>query len=242
MINALHAEWGKTWSVRSSWLSLAGVVVVVLVTALALAGDVENAIRLGERSPDSLVSAAEVTGPAAQFGIAVFAAFAMLLITAEYSSGSIRSTFQAAPRRTLVLRSKTCIAAGVGLVAGTITGAAGLGIATFVLNDHVAPAPEPLAVTALRIGLIFTTSAVLVVGLGAIIRSAVGTLAAALVLLVGSIVLPVSVSVWTPGGAIGEFILASDATYPAIMGLVVNVGWATAAFGGAVWSLRYRDA
>lgn len=242
MIDALRAEWGKTWSVRSSWLTVVGVLVVVSGAALTLANDYVHGISLGEHEATALVPAVGATAPAAQFGLVVFAAFAMLLITSEYSSGSIRSTFLAEPRRTLVVTGKACIAAVVGLFVGTVAGAAGLSLATAALGAHAAPAQEPLLVTSLRVGLVFATSAVLVMGLGVLVRSSVGTLVVALAILVGTAVLPGSVNVWTPGGATGEFVLADDAAYPAATGLLVDAVWAIAVFGAAVWSLRRRDA
>jgi ABC-2 type transport system permease protein len=54
--------------------------------------------------------------------------------------------------------------------------------------------------------------------------------------------LPPSISVWTPAGAAGQFITASDAEYPAAVGLLIVAGWAAAAYAAASVLLARRDA
>jgi ABC-2 type transport system permease protein len=114
MIDALHAEWTKQRTVTvTGWLLLA---TAVLTGAL------------------SLVSAAVVHCPAAgcggdparisltgvEFGQAAVAVLAVLTISGEYSTGMIRTTLTAMPRRLTVLAAKAVVLAGLALVAGTV--------------------------------------------------------------------------------------------------------------------------
>ena len=102
------SEWTKLWTVRSTWLNL--VAGAVLTGLLGLQFGFSDGVR-------ELASAARcrVSSPsqAAVGGIGVgavlilqvvVAAFAMLPVTSEYATGSIRSTLQWTPvRRTVVL-------------------------------------------------------------------------------------------------------------------------------------------
>lgn len=241
-MRALWAEWGKTWSVRAPLLCLLGTVTLAVITAAALANDFVRGIGAGEFPSDAVMTAASAVGPAAQFGLLIFIGFAMILITPEYATGSIQPTFQAEPRRGVVLAGKAII----GLVAGALSGAAvgvmALTASDFALQEHAAAASENPAVTVLRVSGLFAVAAVLVVALGAIVRSSAGTLACGAVLLVGTLALPPELSIWTPGGGAGEFIEARSDYYPSILGLAVLTAWAATAYLAAVWLLRRRDA
>jgi ABC-2 type transport system permease protein len=242
MIRALRAEWGKTFSILSPFLCLVGTVLLVVVTTATLGNDFVHGISTGEHPAQLTMRVTDVLGSAVQFGLLTFAAFAMTLITSEYSSGSIRSTFQAQPRRAVVLAGKTIIAAVLGLAAGCITGGLGLASGYLALNGHAAPHAEAPAVTVLRVGALFAVAAALVVAIGAIVRNAVGTLAIGAVLLVGMLALPPSISKWAPAGAAGQFLTASGTDYPPSIGLLVVVAWAAVAYTLASVLLHRRDA
>lgn len=242
MMRALRAEWGKTFSIPSPLLCLVGTVVLVLVTAASLGNDFVHDIGTGDRPAQATMRAIDALGPAVQFGLLTLAAFAMVLITSEYSSGSIRSTFQAQPRRAVVLAGKTVVGVVVGFLSGCATAGLGLAAATFALAGHAAPLAEPPVVTMLRVGAVFAAAVVLLVAIGAILRHSVGTLCVGVVLLVGMLALPSSVSVWTPAGGAARFIVASDADYPSLVGLLVATAWAAAAYAIASVQLARRDA
>ncbi len=239
---ALFAEWGKTWSVRAPLATLLGVPIVVIVTAFTLANDFVVGLGSGEHPGVEVMPIGDAIGPAVQFGMVVLAAFAMSPITTEYSTRTIASTLAAQPRRARVLSAKTLIVAAVGLVVGVMSGVAGVALVDVALQGHLAPGGENPILTGLRVGALFAATAVLALGIGAIVRSSVGTLSIATMVLVGTLVLPPSISVWTPGGAAGEFLTASDAAYPSAVGLAIDVAWAAAAYGLGLWAMRRRDA
>lgn len=242
MIRALRAEWGKSFSIPSPSLCLIGTVLLVVATAASLGTDFVHGISTGEHPGHAMMRTIDALGPAVQFGLLAFAAFAMVLITSEYATGSIRSTFQAQPRRAVVLASKTIVGAVVGFVTGCITGGLGLAAGHLALLGHAAPFAEPPAVTVLRVGVLFAAAAVLVVAIGAILRSAVGTLAVGVVLLVGMLALPSSVSVWTPAGGAAQFVTAGNVDYPSGVGLLIVLAWAAATYALAFVLLQRRDA
>lgn len=165
----------------------------------------------------------------------------MQLITAEYSTGLIRSTLQAQPRRHLVLGAKALVAAAVGAVAGATLGAAAGATSVAILGDHLA---EGRTITQMSVssGCMLAVVGVLVVGLGAALRSAVGTLALSAVILVGSLALPDNIGRWTPGQAGAALLEGGGQFYGSGTGLALLVVWAAASLGSGMWLLERRDA
>lgn len=242
MAATLRSEWGKTWSVRSGWLCLVGAALLVAFVATSLANDFAHDTTTGHVPPDATMATIDAVGPALLLGSAAFAMFAVLLVTSEYTTGSIRSTFQAQPRRHVVLAGKAVIAAGCALVSGAATAAAAYAGSEYFLTTHAAGGAPSLVDTAVRGGVLCGVEAVLVVGLGAVVRRSVGTLATALVLLTGTVVLPDRVNAWTPGGQAARLLdSASDGT-DQLVALAVLVAWSAAVYGLGAVLLHRRDA
>ena len=121
--DALHAEWTKLRTVTGpAWLLIATVAATVAVSAAATA-----AVRCpaGIACP---VDTAKLSLTGIQLGQAVVAILAVLVISGEYSTGMIRTTLTAMPRRVTVLGAKAAILSGLVLAAGGIA----------VLGDHLA--------------------------------------------------------------------------------------------------------
>ena len=241
MWGTLHAEWGKAWSVRAPLGCLVGTIVVVLVTAASLANDTVVSIGSGELPGGTTVPAIDSVASALQFGQLAFAAFALQLITAEYSTGVIRSTLLAQPRRHVVLGAKALVAATVGLVTGASVGAAAGASSAAILGQHLAEG-RTIAQMSVSSGCMLAVVGVLVVGLGAALRSAVGTLALSSVVLVGSLALPDDVGRWAPGQAGAALLEGGGRFYGAAAGFAILAAWAAAGLGLGLWLLERRDA
>jgi ABC-2 type transport system permease protein len=241
VLNTLHSEWGKTWSVRAPLACLIATVALVLVTGASLANDTLVSISSGELPGDTTVPAIDSVGSGIQFGQLAFAAFALQLITAEYATGVIRSTLQAQPRRHLVLLAKALIAAAVGAVTGSTLGAVAGVCSEAILGAHLA---EGRTVTQMSVtsGCMLAVVGVLVVGLGAALRSAVGTLALSSAVLLGSLALPDSVGRWAPGQAGAALLEGSGEYYGSAVALAVLGSWAAVCLGSGMWLLERRDA
>jgi hypothetical protein len=99
-------------------------------------------------------------------------------VTGEYSSGTIRATLAAVPRRRLVLAAKTAVYGAAAVLAGLIASAAGylagqVAIAgSPVPHSALAEAGRPLLRTAVYLGLI----GLIGVGLGALVRHSGGAI------------------------------------------------------------------
>jgi ABC-2 type transport system permease protein len=188
--NALHAEWTKLRTVSGpAWL-LAGVVVATVAVSAAL--------DLGAQCPAGPACAQDpvkLTLTGVQVGQAVVAVLAVLAISNEYSTGMMRVTLAAMPRRSVVLAAKAATVTGLTLVAGAIAALGSLLAGALILPGHgfttgrgylalslaEGPVLRATAGTVLYLGLI----ALLSVGVAALVRDsavAMGTVLALLYL------------------------------------------------------------
>jgi ABC-2 type transport system permease protein len=111
---ALHAEWTKLRTAPSTgWL---------LLTAIALtagAGALATAVVKCPASCGEDTTKLSLTG--ILLGQAAVAVLAVLVMTGEYSSGMIRTTLTAVPRRATALAAKAIILTGAVLTTGTVS-------------------------------------------------------------------------------------------------------------------------
>lgn len=111
MRQALHAEWTKLRTLPGTgWLLAATVVLTVAVSAGAAAAVACTSVGCNQ-DPVKI----SLTG--ILLGQAVVAMQAVLIIGGEYSSGMIRTTFTAVPRRGAALAAKAAVLGGVVLAA-----------------------------------------------------------------------------------------------------------------------------
>ncbi|MDP4505653.1 ABC transporter permease [Nonomuraea turcica] len=114
MRRAIHAEWTKLSTVPGPGWLLAGVVVLTVALSAAAATTVtcasagcgHDATRLGLMG--------------VQLGQAMVALLAVPAVCGEYSTGLIRTSLAAMPRRTTLLAAKASVLTGLTLAAGTI--------------------------------------------------------------------------------------------------------------------------
>jgi ABC-2 type transport system permease protein len=110
---ALHCEWTKLRTVPSTgWLL--GTLVALTVGVSALATEVVKCPASCGEDTTKL----SLTG--ILLGQAAVAVLAVLVMTGEYSSGMIRATLTAVPRRAIALAAKAIVVTGVVLAAGTV--------------------------------------------------------------------------------------------------------------------------
>lgn len=111
MKQTLHAEWTKLRTVKAPWwLLLATVVSTVAVSAATAA-----AAQCAPTDCHQDVVRLSLTG--IKLGQTVVAVLAVLMISGEYSTGMMRTTLMATPRRSTVLAAKAVVLTGVVLVA-----------------------------------------------------------------------------------------------------------------------------
>jgi ABC-2 type transport system permease protein len=129
--DALRAEWTKLLTVPDpAWLLAA---VVGLTVAVSAAADAAS------RCPATMVCAvdtAKLSLTGIQLGQAIVAILAVLPICNEYSTGMIRVTLAAIPRRPVVLAAKTCTVTGLVLVAAVFAVLGSLVAGLILLPRH----------------------------------------------------------------------------------------------------------
>ncbi len=178
---ALRSEWTKLRSVRStSWSLVATAVLTIAIGILATsteAGRWAHA-NVGDRlafDPTSLSLAGFLFG---QLAIGVLG---VLVVSAEYGTGTIRATFGAIPHRTLVLAAKVAVFSGVAFVIGEA-----LAFVSFFIGQAILAGSAPTAALSqpgvLRAviggGLFLTVLGLFALGLGTIIRHSAGAITA----------------------------------------------------------------
>jgi hypothetical protein len=258
-LRVLRSEWAKLWSLRSSWIPL-GVAVFLLVLFGAIASYTYSPDAVASDGPpgpggggDSDAVSLALSGVSfAQLAIGVLG---VLLAAGEYTTGMIRSTLAAVPRRLPVLWSKAAVIGPIALVLTTIgalaafqlgvPGLDGEKIALSLGDDGVL---RSLAGAGVYLGLV----AVFGVALGVLIRSSAGAIAALVGIL---LVLPGLASLlpdsWydtlspyfpsNAGSAVYALHESSDALSPGA-GLAVFAGWVALALAGAAFRLVRTDA
>ena len=129
--DCLHAEWTKVRTAPGTiWLLAAAMVLTVGVSTGAAAAT---------RCPSGAGCPADVTKlslTGVQVGQALVAILAVLMISAEYGTGMIRTTLTAIPRRSAVLAAKAAILTGLVLAAGTAGVAGSVLAGRLILPGH----------------------------------------------------------------------------------------------------------
>ena len=129
---ALHAEWTKARTVRSSaWLLLG-----VTVLTLGLGALVAASVRFDDCAPQGGqcdVDATRIAFSGVYVGQVAAVLFGVLVVSSEYATGTIRTTLAAVPRRWVTLVGKVVVVAGPVLIAAVIAVAGSLMVARAVL-------------------------------------------------------------------------------------------------------------
>ncbi|NUU16834.1 ABC transporter permease subunit [Cellulomonas humilata] len=263
----LRGEWIKFWSVRSTaWtMSIFLVAIVGLVLLFTLA--VLNAPSPEQGGPPegTAVSPLDAYIPAVYLGQFALAVLGALTITGEYTTGMIRSSLTAAPKRLGVLWSKavvlgvvTLVAAAAGVALAAALQALFFGGQDMAVDLSADSAPRALFGTALYLA----TISLLSFAFGALLRHSAAAVATILGLL---LVLPIVFSLvpWKPlqyvlpflPGAAGQQITMTDAAIEAQAaatavgadlsaweGYGVLVAWVVVVLAIAAVLLKRRDA
>jgi len=249
----LRSEWTKIRSLRSTfWTFLVTAVLTIGMGALFSFGLTTSGEPVG----------VDFNGAGYPF-IAMFMSqlaigvLGVLVITSEYSSGMIRTTFTAVPQRGLLLAAKATVFALVTFAVSVPVTLATFFISQTLLNRGTRPygvsltSPHALRIV-LGAALYLTLCALFGVALGALLRSS----AAAITSLTGVLfMLPIltsflpaswhrsTIAQWLPSNA-GLQILEKT-TRPLQLspwvGLAVFAGWVAITFAGALVLLRQRD-
>lgn len=256
-VRVLRSEWSKFWSLRSTWITLGLALLLLAVFGVIAAMRAKNQLTTSGQLRGHFAgdTAVDLSLFGIDFGQLVLGILGVLVTAGEYSTGLIRSTLAAVPRRLPVLWAKAAVAAPVALVVGVVGAFAAFGIGRQVISG------TPIALSwssagvvrsLLGGGLYLALVVVIGVALGALVRSVAGGIAVlvAILLLVPGLValLPTSwendVSPYLPsiaGRSMYTLAPAGNDLSPGA-GLAVLAGWTVLALAGAAWRLKRSDA
>ena len=167
-------EWIKLRSLRSTWLTLA--LAVAASVGIAIATGSSNTTSGGMFVGDTLIGML--------IGVLLIGVVGVLAMTSEYTSGTSRATFAAAPRRLRVLAAKAAVVGAMALITGEAAAFLSFFAGCMTLGHGItAPAlSQPGVLRAIVLtGASLSLIGLLGLGLGAIIRHT----AAAITVVVG---------------------------------------------------------
>ncbi|MFF4761409.1 ABC transporter permease [Streptomyces sp. NPDC001292] len=251
----LASEWAKLWSLRSTWITLGLGLLFLVAFGVIAASRYKSGIDSG-RHMDRFASSTAVSLSlfGTNFAQLALGVLGVLVTAGEYSTGMIRSTMAAVPRRLPVLWSKAAVYGLVALLIATV----GSFVAFLVGSQIVSGTPAAMGLgqagvvrSLLGAGLYLGLVGVIGTALGALLRSVasgISVLVAALMLVPGLIsLLPTSwqgdIDPYLPSHA-GESIFAlthDSTTLSPAAGLVVFLGWTALALAGAAYRLVRSD-
>lgn len=249
----LASELTKIRSTRSTyWTLLALIVVTVGFGALASFG----ATRGGGHGPGFDPTNRSLGG--LYLGQLIIAVLGALVITSEYSTGMIRTSLTAMPRRGVVFAAKALVFGLVAFVTGLITSFASFFLGQALMSsDHInTTLGQPGVLRAVIGGALFLTACgMLAFGIGMILRHTAGAITAAIGLLFVVTVLvqflpqswQIHVNKWVPALAGSQiWVVHQDQGGPAMLspwaGIAVLAGYAAVALIGGFILFRGRDA
>jgi ABC-2 type transport system permease protein len=199
VIEVLVSEWLKLRTVRSTWWTLAAVLVFNVAGAAAMGIALPKTLNASQQASHRAPVQLSLIG--LHLSVISIGVLGVLLISSEYTSGMIRASLAAVPPRRLLLAAKTVVLAVVAVAAGLASCYA----AWFAFGVFL-PAGSPMrmslsdpgvAQAVTGAGLYLGVLALAGLGLGAVLRSSAGAITALFgVLFVPSIIMDLLPASW----------------------------------------------
>lgn len=252
-------EWTKFWSLRSSWITTAVSVVLLVAIGLIAAASFSSDAGGSGGGPGGGPAAgvSDATGLAlagTTFASLAVGVLGVLLSAGEYTTGMIRATLTAVPSRLPVLWSKSLLAGGIAFVVMTLGSIVSFLVGAPFIDDatRLGLGDDGVLRVLLLSGVYLGLVAVLGVALGSLVRSSAGGIAilAGLLLIVPGLMmlLPDSWSeTLTPylpsnGGSAMMALQTADGQFTPGQGLAVVGAWVAVLLVAAAWRLKRADA
>jgi ABC-2 type transport system permease protein len=249
----LRSEWIKLRSVRSTVWAYAVTIVAGIGFSAMLGLTFSNSGLPATEQVSYAVQAATLGLVVAQLSVAVLG---VLVISGEYSTGMIRSTLTAIPRRYPALLAKAVVFAAVTFVVGLVITFGSYFVSAPLMAARGAESSlgDPGVVQALVGGALFLTLiGVLSLGIGTVVRSGAGGIAAAIgLIMLAPIVFSLIPADWAAevarylptaaGAALYSIPTAGSVGFEPWQGLAILLGWVVLTLGSGAALLTRRDA
>jgi ABC-2 type transport system permease protein len=248
---SIESEWIKFRTLRSTVAVLAATVFGMVLIGLLVGYNTRHLT--ANLQPDDHVQSSSLQGY--YLGQLLIGALGVLFVTGEYSTGMIRSTLAAIPKRLPVLWAKLIVIATITLAATVPTCiVAFVGAQAVISQSRTGYSLGDPGVLRVVFGTAAYLTIIVMLGatLGWIVRSTPGALVAFVALVV---VLPVlfgsvlgtfgkHLAEYMPSNAGASFVstIREQPSLAPWTGLAVLVAWLVVGIGAAMWSLTSRDA
>jgi ABC-type transport system involved in multi-copper enzyme maturation permease subunit len=246
----VRSEWIKFRTLRSSWLTLFATVAALIVVGLLIG--YHTGQEFAHLAPEDVAPSGVMQGY--YLGQLLIGVLGVLFVSGEYTTGMIRSSLAAVPKRLPVLTAKAVVFAAVALVTlvptAFVTFLGGQRILSHYGHGWSLSDPGVLRVV-IGTGVYLALIGLLGGAFGWIVRSTPGAISTLIgLLLVVPTIFRVLPGAWVKtafqylpgqaGSAFASSLRASDALAP-WTGLLVLVIWVVAALGVAAIVLKRRD-
>jgi ABC-2 type transport system permease protein len=222
----VRSEAIKLFTLRSTWWSLGITAILAVGISLLMAS-------ASASFSDGINPVMVIVAPM-QFTMLVAGILGAIAITGEYSTGMIRSTLAAQPRRGVVVAAKAVVVAGALAATTLLTSAVSVVASLPILSGGYDWSDPSLVLLPILWGVIaMATFALLGLGFGFLIRSGAGAIAATVGVL---FVLPVVLSMFVIGGEPWQWVVDLGRYLPMSAAQVVTTPGADG-FGAAVATL-----
>lgn len=264
----LRSEWIKLWTLRSTWWTLGATVVVMVGFALMLAlivqlvgSEMEGASPEDQAAMGTMLGGTTVVAAGFEMAALVVAVLGALMITGEYSTGMIRSTFAAVPRRLPAFFGKAVVLVLVTAVLITVSLALSWLVTYPLLNGNDATVDFGNSDQIRSLGgtvLYVTLVALFALGLGALLRHTAGAIFTVVAIF---LVIPTIVQIATFAASQLEWVGTVNKLLPSVagaqitpnagafpdvldpwVGISVLAGYTALVLAGAAMRVKFQDA
>jgi hypothetical protein len=179
--SVMRAEWIKMRSVRSTMWTLVAMAVITLGIAIIAGAVIPGQWHTFSASQRATFDPTSISLRGLLFGQLVIGVLGVIVMSAEYGTGTIRATLAAIPNRPLIVATKAAVFAVVAVVMGQV-----LSFAAFFITQLLLRSPAPHASlgqpgvlrAVVGSGLIIPVLGLFALGLATIIRHTAGAITA----------------------------------------------------------------
>ena len=191
ILRSVRAEWIKLWTLRSTWITSFIAIALTVLFGAGLAAAFGQSEQYQDTAKESITAGLN-------FGQIVVAVLGALIITGEYSSGQIRSSLAAVPKRGRLLLSKAVVLSVSSFLLGSVSIFLSWAISKPFLGEHAGSLTDSHYFGHIwGSGLVFVGIALMTLGLGFLLRSTAGAITVVVSLLfVITIPLQLAASKW----------------------------------------------
>ena len=251
-----RSEWTKLKTLRSTWWSLGAMIVLSVgftVIACMITTHDYPTLDAATRTEFHQDTIGLILQPGEGFASLAVCVLGVLLITSEYSTGMIRATTLAAPKRTSALLAKAATLAGLVFVVSELVAIPAFFIGSAITGKYASTSiTDPIDLRSiLAFGVYMTGISLIALSIGALVRHT----AAGISIVLALQFVVAGVLTLIPGSAgqhlsnalpLGADVIVSSGhnasnVYTPLQGLLILLAWVVVLGGAALATIKRRD-